>query len=85
MVMPKTFNGITIQAEWLCRRNSTASPFNGYAEDIQRHNHAFNGYAEEIQRHNHLKVMPKTVNGITIQVELMVMPKTVNGITIQVE
>jgi hypothetical protein len=31
-------------------------------------------------------VMPKTVNGITIQVEwFMVMPKTVNGIATQVE
>ena len=34
MVMPKTVNGITIQVEWLCRRQSLGR----YAEDFQRHN-----------------------------------------------
>jgi hypothetical protein len=56
MVIPKTFNGITIQVEWL------------YAEHIQRHNHAskLNGYAEDSQRHNHPSwtVITKTVNGM---------------------
>ena len=39
MVMRKTVNGITIQVEWLCRRQSSAlrSKLNGYAEDSQRH------------------------------------------------
>jgi hypothetical protein len=56
-------------------------------------------YAEDSQRHNHQSwmVLPKTVNGLTIQVNgyaedsqrlnhqsWMVMPKTVNGLTIQV-
>jgi hypothetical protein len=64
----KTFNGITIQVEFLCRRQS-----NVYAEDIQQHKTSklncyaedsllsskLNGYAEDIQR------------GITIQDEII--------------
>ena len=38
MVMPMTFNAITIQFK-----------LNGYAEDSQR----LVGYADDIQRHNH--------------------------------
>ena len=88
MAMPKTANGITIQVEWLCQRQSTSSKLtlNGYTEDTQRHN-----YPSRM-------VKPKTVNGITIEVvwlcrshsrhyhsSWMVMPKTVNVITIQDE
>jgi hypothetical protein len=42
VVLPKTVNSITIQFEWLRRRQSTAQPskLNGYAEDSQRHNHS---------------------------------------------
>jgi hypothetical protein len=71
MVMPKTVNGITIQVEWLCRRQSTAQPskLNGYAEDIQL---CFPSWM----------VMPKTVKCFP---SWMFMPKTVNGISIQVE
>jgi hypothetical protein len=50
-----------------------------------------NGYAEDIERYNHPMVLPKTFNGMTIQVEWlshnhpMVMPKIFNGITIQLQ
>jgi hypothetical protein len=87
MVMPKTVNGITIQVEWLCRRQSTAQPskLNGYAEDIQlcfpswmvmptEDSQMFsklNVYAEDSQRHNHPS--------------WMVMPRTVNCFPCQVE
>jgi hypothetical protein len=55
MFMPNVFNGINIYM------------LNVYGEHIQRHKH---GYAEDSQRHNHpsFVIMPKTVDGITIQV-----------------
>jgi hypothetical protein len=41
MFVPKKFNGITIQVEWLSRRQSKAeqAKLNVCAEEIQRHNH----------------------------------------------
>jgi hypothetical protein len=45
--------------EWLCRRQSTISPSNAYAEDSQRHNHPSR------------MVMSKTVNDITIQLRCL--------------
>jgi hypothetical protein len=51
--MPMAVNGITIQVEWICRKQSTAKPtnlktFNGI--NIYK----LNVYAEHIQRHKHL-------------------------------
>jgi hypothetical protein len=51
MVVPQAFNGITIQIEWLYRRQS----LDRYAEDIQRHNHpmitpkTFNGTTIQVE------------------------------------
>jgi hypothetical protein len=70
-----TVFGITIQTystvQTTIKLNFYAElKLNGYAEDNQRHNHPIvNGYTEDSQRHNHPMVMPKTANGIIIQVE----------------
>jgi hypothetical protein len=85
--MPKIFNDITVQVEWLCRRHS----LDRYAEDILRHNQpmvvpqAFNGITIQIEWLYRRQSLDRYAEDIQRHNHPMITPKTFNGTTIQVE